>query len=203
MVSVMRGVIFDLDGTLVDTGLDFDAMRLEMDLPPGEPIWETLETLPADRAARCREILLEHERRGADRATAFPGVPSLLQRLRAHGLKLAVLTRNSRQSAQAVLSRLALRDFFSHVITRDDGPVKPDPWAIRQVCAAWHVSPAETAVVGDFVFDVLTGRKAGAATVFFTQGREPDGIAGAADADYILRSFERAHDFFAWLTESA
>jgi HAD superfamily hydrolase (TIGR01509 family) len=199
----MRGVVFDLDGTLVDTGLDFDAMRREMDLPPGQPILETLATLDRDRAARCREILVEHERQGVERAVAFPGVRSFLERLRRRGLQAAVLTRNSRQAAQAVLSRLTLAEFFSHVITRDDGPVKPDPWAIHHVCAAWRVSPAETAIVGDFVFDLIAGRNAGAATVLFTQGRQPDGIPAAADADYILRSFEPADDFLAWLTESA
>ncbi len=199
----MRGVIFDLDGTLVDTGLDFDAMRREMDLPPGHPIWETLATLAPDHAARCHEILLEHERRGVERAVAFPGVRAFLQRLRRRGLKAAVLTRNNRQSAQAVLSRLSLAEFFSHVVSRDDGPVKPDPWAIHHVCADWRVPASEAAMVGDFVFDIITGRNAGAATVLFTQGREPDGIAGAADADFILRSFAQPDNFLAWLMESA
>ncbi len=203
MVAVIRGVIFDLDGTLVDTGLDFDAMRREMGLPAGRPVLEALAKLDPDHATRCREILLDHERRGADRADVFPGVRSFLRRLRDRGLQAAVLTRNSRQAAQAVLSRLALSEFFSHLISRDDGPVKPDPWAIHHLCAAWQVVPAETAIVGDFVFDIITGRNAGAATVLFTQGRDPAGIEGAGEADYILPSFERADDFLAWLAKSA
>jgi HAD superfamily hydrolase (TIGR01509 family) len=196
----MYGVIFDLDGTLVDSGLDFDAMRREMNLTPGQPILESLEGLDPAHASRCREILLEHERRGAERAVAFPGVTSFLKRFHDRGLQAALLTRNSRQSAQAVLSRLALADFFSPVITRDDGPVKPDPWAIHHVCSQWKVSPGQVAVVGDFIFDLLAGRAAGAATVLFTQGREPDGLKAAAHADYILRSFERDDRLLDWLT---
>jgi beta-phosphoglucomutase-like phosphatase (HAD superfamily) len=53
----LRGLIFDLDGTLVDSRLDFEAMRREMELPAGTPILEALEDLPAHRAERCREIL--------------------------------------------------------------------------------------------------------------------------------------------------
>ena len=71
----MRGVIYDLDGTLMDSRLDFDAMRDEMGLPPGQPILETLETLESDLRQRCDEILKRHESKGADLAAPFDGVP--------------------------------------------------------------------------------------------------------------------------------
>ena len=65
---VLRGVLFDLDNTLVDSGLDFDAMRRAMGLPDGVSILEAIERLPPDRAARCRQILHEFELAGAARA---------------------------------------------------------------------------------------------------------------------------------------
>ncbi len=49
---IVRGVIFDLDGTLVDSGLDFDLMRREMGLPPGKPLLESFDLLPEVDAAR-------------------------------------------------------------------------------------------------------------------------------------------------------
>ena len=80
-----RGVIFDLDGTLVDSGLDFNAMRAEMGLPAGRPILEAIASLPSSRQRVCWEILHRHEFEGATRATPMPAVHdllSLLSRLR-------------------------------------------------------------------------------------------------------------------------
>ena len=65
----IRGVIFDLDGTLIDSRLDFDQMRCDMEFAPGQLILETLEALPeGERKKRCREILHRHEYQGATSA---------------------------------------------------------------------------------------------------------------------------------------
>src|SRR5262245_2194501 len=113
---VARGVIFDLDGTLVDSALDFPAMRREMGLPDGRPILEALAEMPEREAARCREILIRHEDQGAQRATLMPGVSEFLCRLDELRVRQAIVTRNSRTSALAMLERLALR--FDPVICR-------------------------------------------------------------------------------------
>src|SRR4029079_1680676 len=94
---MIRGIIFDLDGTLADSQLDFDAMRREMELPPGQPILESLLHLPPERAERSQRILHRHELAGAERATALPGTHELLAVLKARGIPCAVATRNSRQ----------------------------------------------------------------------------------------------------------
>ena len=78
----LRGLIFDLDNTLVDSRLDFEAMRREMELPAGMAILEAIERLPEPEAARCREILHRHELAGAERATLLPGVSELLAEVR-------------------------------------------------------------------------------------------------------------------------
>ena len=59
-----RGVIFDLDGTLVDSGLDFNEIRAELALPAGQPILEAIATMSKDDAARCQEVLARHELEG-------------------------------------------------------------------------------------------------------------------------------------------
>ncbi len=53
----VRGVVFDLDGTLVDSRLDFEAMRRQMNLPKGAPLLETIAQLPSEQAADCWQIL--------------------------------------------------------------------------------------------------------------------------------------------------
>jgi HAD superfamily hydrolase (TIGR01549 family) len=192
---MLRGVIFDLDGTLVDSQLDFEAMRVEMGLSEGLPILEALETMDAAERERCLEILHRHEHEGAERATLIPGVIELHSHLTARQVPQAVVTRNARHLALRVLERLQLR--FDPIVGREDGPVKPDPAAIFSICEQWKVSPSEVVVIGDYLFDIEAGRRAGARTVLFTQGREPHGLPGAAEADHVVRHFaEIAPDWF-------
>jgi len=193
----VRGIIFDLDGTLVDSALDFDAMRREMRLTDGRPVLEALAELPPEEAARCREILHRHERDGADRAVLMPGVPEFLARLDARGVRRAVWTRNSRQVALDTLERLALP--FERVVAREDAPAKPDPSAVAEICRDWRLDRRQIAVVGDYVFDLEAGRRAGTHTVLYTAGLEPHLCEGHEIADFHLPCFTAADDLWQWL----
>jgi len=197
--SPVRGVIFDLDGTLVDSGLDFDVMRREMEIAPGRPLLEAIDALDDHRAARCREILARHEWAGADNARLMPGVREFLSALAARDIHRAVLTRNSREVAQATLTRLALD--FDTVIAREDAPAKPDPTAIWRICEKWQLRPDLVAIIGDFRFDIEAGQRAGTRTVLYTAEDEAEAANGAAEADFCLHSYTQAADLLAWLLE--
>ena len=188
------GFIFDLDGTLVDSHLDFDAMRREMGLPAGKPILEALERMDEIEAARCSEILKRHELNGAAKSTIMPGVRDFLKILDSRNMLRAVVTRNSRSTAEAMFARCSLR--FDVVITREDGPAKPDPWAIQHICHLWGVDPNRVVVIGDFHFDIEAGQRAGASTVFFTRGRDIKQLNGAGSADYFLEAFSYPQKLF-------
>ncbi len=195
----LRGVIFDLDGTLVDSGLDFDLMRSEMGLPSGLPLLEALRQLPADAAAHRWAILADHETRGAERATLFPGVREFLDGLSRRGVPQAIFTRNSRLSTLATLERLELR--FDPVMCREDAPAKPDPAAIWKICEAWGVRSSECVMVGDYQFDIEAGRRAGTRTVLFTGSGESSGLEDEQRADFVLDSFLEPAAFWAWLAQ--
>ena len=199
---MIRGVIFDMDGTLVDSRLDFESMRREMDLPVGSPILEALERLPDEDAARCRQILHRHELAGADRATLLPGVIELRAALAQRGLRQALATRNSREITTAALARLKLP--FEIALTRDDGPVKPDPWPVLHVCQQWRVSPSDVVVIGDYRFDIECGRAAGSRTVLLTHdsnaANDPNDIyPNHEQADLLLSSLAEYPKLLAWL----
>ena len=195
----IRGVIFDLDGTLVDSGLDFDLMRQEMLLEPGQPLLETIAALGESRARECREILERHEREGAQRASLIPGVMALLGKLASRQIRTAVFTRNARQMALATLDRLRLQ--LDLLIAREDAPPKPDPTGIWRVCETWELDRREVAMVGDYAFDIEAGRRAGVWTVLYAGGREPRQWAAYPPADFYLTAFEPADGWLTWLAE--
>lgn len=194
---MVRGAIFDLDGTLVDSHLDFDAIRDEMNLPPGTSVLEALREMDEPQGRHCREILHRHESQGAQRASPLPGVDAFLGQLRKREIRLAIVTRNSRPLALAMLAKLDHP--FEIVISRDDGPVKPDPWAVLHICKSWDLPPAETVVIGDFRFDIQAGQRAGAKTVFFTRGRDPAMLAETESADFLLESFTVTDNLLRWI----
>jgi HAD superfamily hydrolase (TIGR01509 family) len=196
---MLRGLIFDLDNTLVDSRLDFEAMRREMGLPAGMPILEGIACLPPPEAVRCREIMQRHELAGAERATLLPGVLELLAEVRRRGLQQAVATRNSRNNALATLRRLNFE--IELVLTRDCGPIKPDPWPVLHACQLWGAQPAEVAVIGDFRFDIECGRAAGAKTVLLTHATDPHTHPNHERADLVLRSLADYGRLLAWLDE--
>ena len=181
-------MIFDLDGTLVDSSLDFDAIRRDMGLPAGMPILETLDQVPAGSAKdRMLAVLRQYELTGAARATLHDGVREFLEWLDRRGISRAVLTRNSRESTQIVLDRLGLR--FEMTLTREDAPPKPDPTGLLAICGVWQMQPAHVLFCGDYVFDLEAGSRAGMRTMLFAPLELPE---YARQADHVLRSFHDA-----------
>ena len=195
----IRGAIFDMDGTLVDSSLDFDEMRREMGLASGLPLLEAIAQATNDDAERCWAILHEHERRGARRATLYPGVREFLATLAERGLRRAVFTRNSRPSTAATLERLQLE--FDPVVCREDGPAKPHPAAIWKICETWGFRPTECVMIGDYRFDIEAGRRAGTHTVLFSGSGQASGLDESEAADHTLQSFADTAAFWAWIAQ--
>jgi HAD superfamily hydrolase (TIGR01509 family) len=194
---VLRGLIFDLDNTLVDSRLDFEAMRREMNLPPGLAILEAIEQLPPREADRCHDVLHRHELAGAERASLLPGVVELLAEVKRRGLHQAIATRNSKPVTGATLHRLGIE--IELVLTRDCGPIKPDPWPVLHACECWGVRPGEVAVIGDYRLDIECGRAAGAKTVLLTHDGNPDEYPNHERADLVLSSLADYPRLLAWL----
>jgi HAD superfamily hydrolase (TIGR01509 family) len=169
-MKLPRAVIFDLDGTLTEPLLDFDAMRAEIGLPPG-PILEQLTHADASTRARADEILRRHEREAIARATLAEGCAELLARLAALGIPAAILTRNVREVVDTFARMFGFS--FAAVYTREDGPHKPSPAGVFTLCAQMGVAPGDTLVVGDYKFDILAGRDAGCATALVLGTHRP------------------------------
>ena len=160
--------IFDMDGTLTVAVHDFDAIREDLGLPPGQPILETLAAQPADRAARLYRHLQEIEWELAARARAQAGANQLLEALRQRGRRLGILTRNSQEIAYETLRVCDLLEFFDRecVLARESATPKPEPDGIRQLLSHWAADPSAAVMVGDYLYDLMAGHRAGTATVY-------------------------------------
>jgi HAD superfamily hydrolase (TIGR01509 family) len=166
-----RAVIFDMDGTLTEPVLDFDAIRAEIGIPEGVPILEHLTAVGEAERARAEAIMLRHEREAIARATLADGCADLLGRLRGMEIPMSILTRNVREVVETFARMFAFE--FHAVYTREDGPPKPSPHGALLLCEAMGVDPAATLAVGDYKYDVIAGRDAGCRTVLVDR----DGLA--------------------------
>ena len=160
--------IFDMDGTLTLSIHDFDEIKRILGLPIDRPILEALDRLPAAQAAELHQQLETLELDIAHRATAQIGARELLTKLRSRGDRIGILTRNSKPNAQATLAACGLAEFFpsASILSRHCCPPKPSPEGIFQLLSGWNALPDRSVMVGDYVFDLEAGRRAGSATVY-------------------------------------
>ena len=177
------GVIFDLDGTLVDTLEDIgDAMDrvLAREGAPGHTYEEyrylighgirnlVTEALPAElrsdeRVARCYERMIDDY--GANslvKTRPYEGVPELVRGLRAGGVPLAIHSNKSDALTHDIVAALLdPEDFVAVHGARPDAPLKPDPAVALAIAARFGLPPARVVYLGDSLVDMRTATAAG------------------------------------------
>jgi phosphoglycolate phosphatase len=192
-------VIFDLDGTLIDSRLDLvhsvNAALRHIDRPEladeviagyvgdGAPILiqRALGAEAADEALvrKGLEFFLSYYREHKlDHTTVYPGIAQALAAIQqsSNGTprRLAVLTNKPVKPSRAIVEALGLGQFFSQVYGGNSfATKKPDPQGARQLLQESDVTPERAAIVGDSQVDVRTGRNAGLWTVGVTYGFAP------------------------------
>ncbi len=183
-------LIFDLDGTLVDSVPDLAAaanrLLAEHDRPPlattevaamvGDGVGKLVERVLAARsltppAPLVPRFVALYEADIATRTRPYPGVVDGLAALAGRGIALAVCTNKLGHATRAVLAALDLQRFFSVVVSGDSLPAqKPDPAPLRFALDRLGVAAAAAAMLGDHRNDVLAARAAGAAALFARYG---------------------------------
>jgi phosphoglycolate phosphatase len=190
-VTRARLVVFDLDGTLIDSSRDLAAAvnrALQRAAPGVPPLPEDLVrtfigsgarvliTRSLAQAALARSVdevlpvfLEEYERGLLDATRLYPGTAEALERLRF--CPLAVLTNKPGDMSRAILEGLGVADRFFRIYGAGDVDArKPDPAGLRRIAAEAGVEPQTAVMVGDSGIDVQTGRAAGALTAGVTYG---------------------------------
>jgi phosphoglycolate phosphatase len=190
-----RGVLIDLDGTLMDTAPDLaeavNRMRADLGLPalPLERVaayvgkgadvlvHRALTDDLAGRAgeedfARGRALFFAHYHAvNGDRSIVFAGVPSALQRLCDAGLHLACVTNKPREFTVPLLDKVNLAQFFDATVAGDDvREKKPHPALLLEACRRLQLAPADCVMIGDSVNDALAAHAAGCPVVLVETG---------------------------------
>lgn len=169
----VKAVLFDFDGTLSRPGsLDFDRIKRELGCPLDRPVLEFIHELPdAAERNRAMDSLNAFEQAGAEDSEPNLGAEATVRAIRSLNLGMGLITRNRLSSVERALENfehLSPSD-FDVMITRDHPPApKPSPEGIRFAADRLGVDVSELVLVGDFVFDVLAGERAGAVTVFLS-----------------------------------
>jgi HAD superfamily hydrolase (TIGR01662 family) len=179
----VSAVVFDFDGTLVRTDIDFAGIRGRLrDFCITQGCWDenllqryilemidsVCARLDEPRASEIRraamEIVHQGEVAACEQGEPYPGVPEALGELQRRGYRVGIFTRNSRACCELVLSRYRLP--HDVLLTRDDVKnVKPNPEHLQQMLARLGVRPEWALVVGDHYTDVETAVACGAHAV--------------------------------------
>jgi phosphoglycolate phosphatase len=207
----LKLIIFDLDGTLVDSRLDImHAVNHAISPYAIAPVTlqETKE-LTGEGAIRLMEKLLKKREVDLEISTlidrfesyyaehpvshtvAYPGVPETLRSLRDY--RKAVISNKFRSISLQVLEKLELSQHFDEVTGVDTFPErKPSPLPVLRVLDRFAAKPEEALIVGDSIYDIRAGRAAGTKTVAVTYGYGAPGFSD--DADFIITDFPQLID---------
>jgi len=175
-------VIFDFDGTLTKPCLDFDLIRAEIGVTG--PILEAMEDLDLPSRERAERILFRHEWEAARNAVLQEDAVDVVAGCRTLGHPVAIMTRNARPTVLHVLEKFGI--VLDAIRTREDGAIKPSPEPVFSLCHELDADPKLSWVVGDFLFDILSGQSAGTRTVLMIGDGERPGFA--TQADHVIRS---------------
>ncbi len=178
-----RGIIFDFDGTLVDSfGLVIHAWNVACREPMGRTytneeviarfgLTETnmlRQEVSAEHYGKAKQVFLDAYRaRHREMCSIFDGINDLLEMLRSRGVPMGIMTGKGRDTADISLAELGWTSLFKSVITGDEATrPKPDPQGPLLVASELELEPRECVFIGDSPADIGAGKAAGMRTIW-------------------------------------
>jgi phosphoglycolate phosphatase len=207
MVNGQKALIFDLDGTLVDTAPDLleqlaRVMRArDIDVPfmdsslIGEGALHLIQRGFEAKGIECtQELLAEievdflagYDKNCTKHSKPYPDAVAILERIARAKIPMSVCTNKRQASAEKVLEGLNLTRFFQHITGRRDGfPAKPDTGALDDIAKAMELQPHEMVMVGDSKTDIDFAHNCGMKVIAVSFGYSSRPIE-TLGADYLI-----------------
>lgn len=209
-MPTLRAVVFDLDGTFIDStpaileSFDYAFDKLGLPKPHEDRILASIGHILEDTFAQftdrdpheCARVYREHYARIAcDKTTLLPGALEAVQRLDAAGLRIGFATSKKREYAELILDHLgALHYFASRIGPYDVSAPKPHPDCLVQSARNLAVDLGELLLVGDTRFDVEAAKAAGVPCLCVTTGYESRASLEALRPDLIVDTLDEVTD---------
>ncbi len=207
-------LIFDLDGTLVDTRQDLtnsvNFVRAQFGERPleltevmrfvGDGLHKLMErTLPTQGSPRIDEaikIFRDHYREHClDFSTLYDGAHEILDHFREK--KMAVISNKPDEFTLAILKGLGIEHYFKIILGGDSQPqLKPSPAPILHILKKLDVPPARAVIIGDGTTDIESGKRAGIHTCAVTYGYRSREALAAVVPEFLIDRLQRLKDIF-------
>ena len=214
---MIEAVLFDLDGTIANTNnLIYESFRkafsekLGLDLPDeviysffGEPLQFSLSKYAEDTTELLASFREFNEKHHDEMIRSFDGVKEALSMLKASNIKLGIVTSKRLTMAKRSLSVLNLLEYFDVLVTPESTLLhKPDAAPLLKACELLGgISPKNTLMVGDSVYDILCGNNVGAISVAVTYSVISPEIILESEPDYIIDDLRELLDIVRKLDE--
>ncbi|MEL6478405.1 MAG: HAD-IA family hydrolase [Pseudomonadota bacterium] len=210
MSSPLRLVIFDIDGTLVDSqahilaSMSYAFAKTGLALPPrhdclgviGLSLPQAMAVLvPEASAAEIARLVAFYKESwttlGQEREAPmlYPGARDAVHGVDASGALISAATGKSRRGLERMLGETGLAPLFLGTQTADDAPSKPHPQMVLNCLAATGVAPEQAVMVGDTAFDIEMARAAGCRALGVSWGYHAEARLTGAGAEEVLPDF--------------
>jgi len=186
-------IAFDLDGTLIELNIPFEEIRKRLGIRD-RFILEAILKMEENKRSKALKVLEYYETKCAENAKLIHFAKELIDALNQAGITKGVITRNCRRSVEVVSKKFDLK--FDFVITREDAKPKPSPEPVILALKMFNISRDRALIVGDFVFDLIAGKKAGIKTALIITDKNRE-IAESylRYADYVFKSLKELAEF--------
>lgn len=207
--SSIQALLFDLDGTLIDSTADLvgsgNGLRARVGFPPldaaviasyvgdgVEALVRRLLVLPeGDVRGHVEAFMLHYREHCLDGTRLYDGVEPALRALAARGYRLAVVTNKPERVSRRILGGLGVDDLFGSIVGGDScSHKKPHADPLWKACADLSILPAQALMIGDSRVDVEAGRNAGMASVGLLGGIGDQELLRTAGADVLISGFD-------------